>query len=93
MHYEGVDIGLLLKHFGQGLPAAVTGLGIYPYELRLVSGVALLEGCGKLEGMGGNHAVVVVGGGDKCGRICRSGLQVMERGIAKEVAEHFLRIL
>ena len=70
----------------------MTRLGVYTDELGLVSGVALLQGCRKLEGMGGNHAVIVVCRSyQRCG-ICRAGLQVMKRGITKEVAEHFLRV-
>jgi hypothetical protein len=46
MHYESIDIGLFLKHFLQRFTAAVTGLGVDAYQLRIRAGIAILQ-CGR----------------------------------------------
>src|SRR3712207_3615500 len=43
--------------------------------------------------MRGHYTVVVVGGGDECGGILGSGLQVVNRRISFQVLEHFLAVL
>ena len=79
MHYESIDVGLLLKNFLQWFSAAVTSLGVDAYQLRIGTGVALLQ-CGReLERVGRNHAVVMIGCGYKCGGLGCAGLEVMQR--------------
>ena len=60
---EAVDVDPLVDDFGDGLACAVAGLGVDADEVGTVADVAGLEGGGVFEGVCGDHAVVMVGGG------------------------------
>ena len=86
---EGVDVGPLVDTLRHGFSGAMTGVAVDSDELRLEAGIGLLERCGILERMGGNDAVVVVGGGHKDSGIDRRVvMDIVERRIAEQVFGH-----
>ena len=60
---EAVDVDPLVDDFGDGLAGTVAGFGVDADEVGAGADVACLQGGGVFEGVRGDHAVVVVGGG------------------------------
>ena len=71
----------------------MTRLGVDADELGSVAGVACLKLGGILERVCGNHAVVMIGCGDKCSGIgCAVVLDVVQGRVGEQIACHFGRI-
>ena len=66
----------------------MTGVNGYADQHRVIALVGFLEAGGELEGVGGDHAVVVVGRSDHGGGVGRAVLQVVEGGVSFEDGEH-----
>ena len=62
-------------------------LALNPYKGRVLSGILFLEGGHELEGMGRNHAVVMIGGKGQGGRVIHACLDVVQGGILDQVVE------
>ena len=56
----------------------MAGFRVDADEAGIRAGVAFLKGGRKLEGVGGNNTVVVIGCGHQSCGIARAGLQVMQ---------------
>ena len=71
----------------------MAGLGVDTDEFGRVAGVGCLKCGGILEGMRGDYAVVMVGGGDEYCRIgCAVVLDVVDGRVLKKILGHFRRV-
>ena len=82
MHNECVNVGLLLECFFKGFTTSVTSFGVYADKCWVGAGVAGLKGCRKLERVGRNNTVIMIGRGYQCCGIDSAGFQVVEWGVA-----------
>ena len=88
MKQETEDVCLLFHLFGKRLSTAMSCFVVDTNQhWRLATLTLLQTGC-KLERMGRNNTVVMVGCRDKSGRIAHTWLQSMEGGIALEILKH-----
>ena len=78
---EGPLVGGFFDDLTCRFAGAVAGARFDPDQYGGGAGLGGLQGGGELEAVAGEDAVVVIGGGDKRGRILRSRFDVVERGI------------
>ena len=67
----------------------MTGFGLNADQGGGVACLRRLECSSKFEGVPWHNAVIVVGGGDKRGRILGAGFDIVERGISQQGFELF----
>lgn len=75
-----------------GFSCAVAGLGFDADEHRQFAFVVLLKPGDIFKGVGGDHTVVMVGGGHQSRRVFDARFNGMVGGVVQEVAEHLLAV-
>ena len=71
----------------------MAGVALDADEVRTVADVAVLQGGGILERVGGHYTVIVVGGSDQDSGVLDAVLYRMHRRVFVQVLEHLLAVL
>ena len=83
---ERVDVGLEFDAFDK-VTRPVAGLGVDTDQAGVFLAYLLLHGGRVLKGVGGDHAVIVVGSGDQDRGVAGAGFNVVERRVFDEGLE------